>query len=54
MVAAVRFQQLITQAADDGIGTPLLGLGLGLSPAVMKAMSEGDEIPTENLLGQRQ
>jgi Ca-activated chloride channel homolog len=34
------FQELVSQAADDGIGVTLFGLGLGLSPDVMKAMSE--------------
>jgi len=34
------FQELVQTAADDGIGVTLFGLGLGLDPSVMKAMSE--------------
>jgi Ca-activated chloride channel family protein len=34
------FQSLALEAADDGIGMTLFGLGLGLAPSVMKAMSE--------------
>lgn len=34
------FQDLVSLAAVDGIGTTLFGLGLGLGPDLMKAMSE--------------
>jgi Ca-activated chloride channel family protein len=34
------FQLLVQQAADQDIGVTLFGLGLGLAPSVMKAMSE--------------
>lgn len=35
-----QFQQQVQTAADDEIGVTLYGLGLGLAPSVMKAMSE--------------
>ncbi len=40
MVAPTQFQQIAIDGSRDGVGLTLFGLGLGLGPEVMSAMSE--------------